>query len=210
MIKRFLVLILTASMLLTFPACSKIEEYYSFGEMDYTQMIICYRGTFENMFPFGSYIFHGKFVEMKRHLSKSKRAEYVFEVIEWFKGGEDETRFSVYSHAEGYGETDKDAKKRYHSTLEFHEKFEGCDYVEGEEYVIIAYKGSNNKPLLTPEVYIPLNDLSKANNGKMSVFHKTNELLSPEMTSEEFLDFIRTRVKEAAKAEEEEAKAEAE
>ena len=209
MIKRFLVLILTASMLLTFPACSKIEEYYSFEEQDYVQSQVMYVDTFENLFPFGRYIFHGKFVEMKRHLSKSKRAEYVFEVIEWFKGGEDETRFSLYSHAEGYGRTEKNVKKRYNSTMEFHEKFEGCDYVEGEEYVIIAYNGSNNKPLLTPEVYIPLNDLSKANKGKMSVFYKTNELLFPEMTSEEFLDFIRTRVEEA-KAEEEEAKAEAE
>lgn len=38
-----------------------------------------------------------RFVEKIPHFSKEKRAEYVFEVVEWVKGGNGETRVSIFS-----------------------------------------------------------------------------------------------------------------
>ena len=38
-----------------------------------------------------------RFVERIPHFSKDKRAEYVFEVVEWIKGGKGEISISVYS-----------------------------------------------------------------------------------------------------------------
>ena len=189
MIKRIFVIFLLISVLFSFSACGRIEEYFDMGELYSLGPHISYQSTFEESFPSDShiYIFHGKFVKIKRHLSKPKRAEYVFEVIEWFRGDNGKSKFSLFSSAE---------EAHYKSVMEYEEYHNGCDYVEGKKYLIIAKDSEKGTPNMSPEYYIPLEDLSLTNNGWYKVFFDEDTILSPDMTAEEFLDFIRTRVEE--------------
>ena len=92
-----------------------------------------------------------RFVEMKRHISKYQRAEYVFEVIEWLNYKDvfdtNAKTISVYSVAyEG----------KFKSQAEIQTIKEGKVYIPGEEYIIITQKDK-----FANHYYIPLSDISK-------------------------------------------------
>lgn len=97
-------------------------------------------------------VIHVRFVEIKRHISKHQRAEYVFEIIEWLNNydGADTNvkRISLYSQA---------FTRKYKSNHEIFAINYGYKYEPGKEYLIFLYRGGLDY------AYIPLDDISKSN-----------------------------------------------
>ena len=92
-------------------------------------------------------VIHVRFVEMKRHISSKRRAEYVFEIIEWVnhkEGVDDDVRIiSLYSPA---------FPGKFKSLIEII----GYEYIPGTEYVIFT----DMHQLYS--TYAPLNDINKS------------------------------------------------
>lgn len=134
---------------------------------------------------------HVRFIEMKRHEDEYKRAEYVFEIVEWLTDvdemhynhnfGELKT-ISVYSWAYPY---------KLKSYAELYAINYGHTYEVGKEYVIVArFSGYTDDGyadwVLSPH-YFPLEDISR-----MNYKEKFNaEGITDDMTSEQVVAKIK-------------------
>ena len=130
---------------------------------------------------------HVRFVEMKRHEDEFKRAEYVFEIVEWLTDvdathnkhnfGELKT-ISVYSWADPY---------KLKSYAELYAINYGRTYEVGKEYVIVmgfqGYTDDGYADWVLHDHYFPLEDISR-----MHYKEEFNaEGITDDMTSEQVI-----------------------
>ena len=149
---RAAILALTLFVIIQLTSCSavhlKIRDVLNKGEA----------ANFEGNIQYSTYsweraieyecVAHLKFVEKIPHFSKEKRAEYVFEVVEWIAGGNGETRVSVYSpyYPLSYS----------YSLMEASEA-NGRKYEVGKEY-LLPFNVSDSGLYVTSWHYFPLSD----------------------------------------------------
>lgn len=132
---------------------------------------------------------HLRFVEKVPHFSEEKRAEYVFEVVEWLKGGNGEERVSVYSPY---------YKLSYSYSLMEASEADGRKYEVGKEY-LLPFSVSDSGVYITTWHYFPLyDDMLKAvsHNGYCGYWEMFVSVAYPEgvetLSKEEFLNCIRS------------------
>ena len=130
-----------------------------------------------------------KFVEKIPHFSKEKRAEYVFEVVEWLKGGNGEDRVSVYSHYYPLSYS--------YSFMEVSEA-DGRKYEVGKEY-LLPFSVSDSGAYVTSWHYFPLYDdmlHAVSHNGYCGYWEMFVSVAYPDgiesLSCEEFLNCIKS------------------
>ena len=133
-----------------------------------------------------------RFVERIPHFSQDKRAEYVFEVVEWIKGGNEEGCISVYSPY--------DSNTFSYSHMESLEEY--YKYEPGKTYIIPLYEyedGYRNKKAF--DHYQPLDEeIYRPYSGKIVVWSCFWDMFVKvaypdgveKLSCEEFLNCIRS------------------
>ena len=138
-----------------------------------------------------SYVARVKFVEMKRHFDKDKRAEYVFEVIEWINTESAESdpidlekkQLSFYSAA---------YPLKWKSETEIMLMLNDLSYKAGNEYILSVY--SDNGTIEMPTTLFI--DINKIENSYYGAGNMYSSLLERGITSEMSPDEIVARFKE--------------
>ena len=138
-----------------------------------------------------SYVARVKFVEMKRHFDKDKRAEYVFEVIEWINTESAESdpidlekkQLSFYSAA---------YPLKWKSETEIMLMLNDLSYKAGNEYILSVY--SDNGTIEMPN-YLFIN-INKIENSYYGAGNPYSTLLERGITAEMSPDEIVAKIKD--------------
>ena len=138
-----------------------------------------------------SYVARVKFVEMKRHFDKDKRAEYVFEVIEWINTESAESdpidlekkQLSFYSAA---------YPLKWKSEMEIMLMLNDLSYKAGNEY-ILSVDSDNGTIEMETTLFIGINKIETSYYGAGNMY---SSLLERGITSEMSPDEIVARFKD--------------
>lgn len=143
-----------------------------------------------------SYVARVKYIEKKHNFDEDKRAEYVFEIIEWINTVVRETdesqivdttlkKISLYSNA---------YPQKWITYRERVEKAKNIEFIEGFEYILVISKNSKGIPCMYEDTEaICITDLSKS----IFLHNKSEKVLDDNgITSVMGADEIVTRVKE--------------
>ena len=124
---------------------------------------------------------HVKMVKLKHNLIHAKRSEYVFEVLDWLKGGNGERQISVYS------------EKRKGKAWGEIECISYVSYEQGKEY-IISFSSDGGFYKLSASLYCPLDDYkNSARAYGVEMYHHLieDDKMPPELSKEEFIEYAR-------------------
>lgn len=155
-----------------------IEYYFSHEfdqnwHFDYFSPIHVFKGK--------EIVAHVRFVELENNISPKRRSEYVFEVIDWLKGGNGEKKISAYSSkmkGKAWGEL---------------ELTSNGNYEEGKEYVVVLYSDGGIYKI-SSYIFCPLDNFQ--DNAKFDYLDLyqllvRNDEMPPDVTRSELIEFIR-------------------